>query len=89
MKSIKAMARMEVLTKHQMSWKADANSPQQMEAEALFNTIDSLGDGNGTLELYEVVLYVQVYRSGFGLGLGFRVWAGRPLRAGAKEVRRV
>ena len=60
MKSIKAMARMEVLTKHQMSWKADANSPQQMEAEALFNTIDTLGDGNGTLELYEVVLYVQV-----------------------------
>ena len=48
MKSIKAMARMEVLTKHQMSWKADANSPQQMEAEALFNTIDTLGDGNGT-----------------------------------------
>ena len=33
---------------------------KQMEAEALFNTIDTLGDGNGTLELYEVVLYVQV-----------------------------
>mmetsp|Transcript_10694 Transcript_10694/g.35812 ORF Transcript_10694/g.35812 Transcript_10694/m.35812 type:complete len:165 (+) Transcript_10694:889-1383(+) len=39
----------------------DPKDPTQREAERLFRTIDSLGNSNGFLELYEVILYIQEY----------------------------
>lgn len=58
MKTVKAFARMEVLTR-QMTWKSNADDPRQKEANNLFMTIDSMGDRNGSLELFEIILYMQ------------------------------
>ena len=48
-----------MLTNHSMPWHAKADDPQQKEATILFDSIDSLGDCNGTLQLYEIILYMQ------------------------------
>ena len=42
-----------------MSGHAKADDPQLKEATILFDSIDSLGDRNGTLQLYEIILYMQ------------------------------
>ena len=57
-KCVKALARMELLGKS-MHWEANSNDPRQKEADSLFTTIDSLGDRNGSLELFEIILYMQ------------------------------
>jgi hypothetical protein len=57
-KCVKALARMELLGKS-MHWESNAADPRQKEADSLFTTIDSLGDKNGSLELFEIILYMQ------------------------------
>jgi hypothetical protein len=57
-KCVKALARMELLGKS-MHWETNAADPRQKEADSLFTTIDSLGDKNGSLELFEIILYMQ------------------------------
>jgi len=58
LKGVRAMARMELLGKS-MHWEVKADDPRQKEADNLFTTIDSMGDRNGSLELFEIILYMQ------------------------------
>mmetsp|Transcript_10696 Transcript_10696/g.35817 ORF Transcript_10696/g.35817 Transcript_10696/m.35817 type:complete len:390 (+) Transcript_10696:234-1403(+) len=57
--AVKAIARMETIANFKFF--RDPKDPTQREAERLFRTIDSLGNSNGFLELYEVILYIQEY----------------------------
>jgi hypothetical protein len=45
---------------HTHTQEVKADDPRQKEADNLFTTIDSMGDRNGSLELFEIILYMQV-----------------------------
>jgi len=64
LRSVQAASRLNVISRG-TSWAnnqdPDPDDERHKEAVDLFLSIDAMGDGNGTLELFEIILYMQSY----------------------------